>query len=133
MSNDKNKFDNEKKVVPITPEQSEKINEILKVFADMIVSHAKESRDKKSMGGLTDKPLYVPNPNEVDEIIPTMRERLRARYAEGGDTDFPGPDDPIGQTKYMISVLTPPKDSYQAFLLEQLESDLKKLQSKGSK
>jgi len=94
-------------------------------------------RDKKAMGGqvgsLMDKPLYTPSAAQVQDTINILRDGVRQRFAEGGDSNFPGPDDPIGQTKYMISILTPPKDSYQAFLLESLEADLKKLQSKDSK
>ena len=105
-----------------------KLDDFMKAFGDMLVKHSKETRDKKSMGGLMDSPMYYPK----DDVIQKAMLRARKGFADGGG-DFPGPDDPIGQTRYMISVLTPPKDSYQAFLLESLESDLKELLSKDKK
>ena len=115
----------EEKTVTIDPK---KLDEFMKAFGEMLVRHSKESRDKKSMGGLMDSPMYYPK----DDVIQSAMLRARRGFADGGG-DFPGPEDPIGQTRYMISVLTPPKDSYQAFLLESLERDLQELLSKDKK
>ena len=117
----------------LTPEQTEKLHEILKVFSDMLVKHAAETREKKQMGGFIDKPYYMYEPGKND--IETLFAKVKQKLKDGGKVgdDFPGPDDPIGQTKYFINVLSPPSNSYEQFLLESLEADLKKLQSKEGK
>jgi hypothetical protein len=118
------------KTIKLDPKESEKINEILKRFGDMLVKHAKETKPvKKAAGGFIDSPLYLAQPNEVDEIFSTVRARLE----EGGIVDdFSGLDEE-GQIKYFISLLSPPTDSYQAYMLEQLEQDLARFQKTRAK
>lgn len=113
---------NKDEVIEITPEQSEKINEILKVFSEMLVKHSSASRDDKAMGGFVDKTITQPNTDKIIEIINLSRRKME----EGGFVDD-FPTDEEGQLKYFISLLSPPTDSYQAYLLEQMEQDLARM------
>ena len=121
----------EEKGFELTPEQGKKVNEILKVFGEMLQRHAKESRKSKAKGGFVDKEIYQARPDDVIGVMQNVRRRL---LDEGGFLDnFPGPDDPIGQTKYFISVLSPPSNEMEAYYLEQLERDLARLQKTRAK
>ena len=108
----------EKKVVPITPEQSEEINKIVEKFGEYLVKLSQ--RDSKAYGGIVDKAIYYP-----DNYNATLNQ-IRRKYEEGGIAiDFP--EDEEGQLRYYISLLDPPKDYYQAYIKEQMEQDLDRL------
>ena len=121
----------DEKMIELSPEQSTKLNEILKTFGEMLQRHAKESREDKAQGGFVDKEIYQAKP---DDVIGVMQKVRRKMLDDGGFlTDFPGPDDPIGQTKYFISVLSPPSNEIEQYYLEQLERDLARLQKTRAK
>ena len=64
----------EDKVVPITPEQSEKINKIVEKFADYLVKLA--NRDRKVDGGFVDKAIYYPN--YLQQQLTSLRKKIRS-------------------------------------------------------
>ena len=118
----------EKPPITLTPEEGERLNEILKQYADMLVRLSQ--RDRKKLGGITnniDKDVRQPDVNPIFLMI----ERARIKLSQGGFIDnFPGPEDEEGQIRYFINVLTPPKDAMEQYYLEQLERDLEKLKQK---
>ena len=118
----------EKPPITLTPEEGERLNEILKQYADMLVRLSQ--RDRKKLGGITnnvDKDVRQPDVNPIFLMI----DRARIELSQGGFIDnFPGPEDEEGQIRYFINVLTPPKDAMEQYYLEQLERDLEKLKQK---
>ena len=118
----------EKPPIVLTPEEGERLNDILKQYADMLVRLSK--RDEKRLGGIVnniDKDIRQPDQNPILMMI----DRARVKLSNGGFIDnFPGPEDEEGQIRYFISVLTPPKDAMEQYYLEQLERDLDKLKQK---
>ena len=118
----------EKPPIVLTPEEGERLNDILKQYADMLVRLSQ--RDSKRLGGIVnniDKDIRTPESNPVLMMI----DRARVKLSNGGFIDnFPGPEDEEGQIRYFISVLTPPKDAMEQYYLEQLERDLDKLKQK---
>ena len=118
----------EKPPIVLSPEEGEKLNDILKQYADMLVRLSQ--RDSKRLGGIVnniDKDIRTPESNPVLMMI----DRARVKLSNGGFIDnFPGPEDEEGQIRYFINVLTPPKDAMEQYYLEQLERDLEKLKQK---
>ena len=125
MPNDDTK---EKPPIVLSPEEGERLNDILKQYADMLVRLSQ--RDSKRLGGIVnniDKDIRTPESNPVLMMI----DRARVKLSNGGFIDnFPGPEDEEGQIRYFINVLTPPKDAMEQYYLEQLERDLEKLKQK---
>ena len=118
----------EKPPIVLTPEEGERLNDILKQYADMLVRLSQ--RDSKRLGGIVnniDKDIRTPESNPVLMMI----DRARVKLSQGGFIDnFPGPEDEEGQIRYFINVLTPPRDAMEQYYLEQLERDLEKLKQK---
>ena len=118
----------EDKVVPITPEQSEKINKIVEKFADYLVKLA--NRDRKGDGGFVDKAIYYPN--YLQQQLTSLRKKIRNNFDNGGMVhDIP--EDEEGQTRYLINILTPPTNAWEAHIREQLELDLQRMQKTRGK
>ena len=115
----------EKPPIVLSPDEGEKLNDILKKYADML-----SQRDSKRLGGIVnniDKDIRTPESNPVLMMI----DRARVKLSQGGFIDnFPGPEDEEGQIRYFINVLTPPRDAMEQYYLEQLERDLEKLKQK---
>ena len=118
----------EKPPIVLSPEEGERLNNILKQYADMLVRLSQ--RDSKRLGGIVnniDKDIRTPESNPVLMMI----DRARVKLSQGGFIDnFPGPEDEEGQIRYFINVLTPPRDAMEQYYLEQLERDLEKLKQK---
>ena len=118
----------EEKVVPITPEQSEKINKIVEKFADYLVRLA--HRDRKADGGVIDKAITYPD--HYFERLTSFRNKIRKQFDNGGMVhDIP--EDEEGQTRYLINILTPPTNAWEAYIREQLELDLQRMQKTRGK
>lgn len=114
----------EEKVIPITPEQSEKINKIIEQFADYLIKSTE--RNRKADGGFVDKAIYYP------AILQQKLTSFRHRLNDGGMV-HDMPEDEEGQLKYFINVLTPPHNEMEQMIREQLELDLQKLQKTRGK
>lgn len=113
----------------LTPDQRANILKALDVFGRFLVEDAKKEDNKFAAGGFVDKAVYAA---EVDPRVNLMKQ-VRAKMEEGGlVNDFENLDEE-GQIKYFISLLTPPTDSMQAYMREQLEVDLAKLQKTRAK
>ena len=119
----------EEKLIELSPEQSAKLDEILKTFGEMLQKHAKESREDKAQGGFIDKEIYQAKPDDVIGVMQNVQRRL---LEDGGFIDD-FPKDEEGQIRYFISVLSPPSNSMEAYYLEQLERDLDRLQKTRAK
>jgi hypothetical protein len=113
----------------LTPEQRANILKALDVFGRFLVEDAKKEDNKFAGGGFVDKAVYAA---EVDPRVNLMKQ-VRAKMEEGGLVDDFENLDEEGQIKYFISLLTPPTDSMQAYMREQLEVDLAKLQKTRAK
>ena len=119
----------DEKGIELSPEQSAKLNEILKTFGEMLQKHAKELREDKAKGGFVEKEIYQAKP---DDVIGVMQKVRRKMLDEGGFIDN-FPTDEEGQIRYFISVLSPPSNAMEQYYLEQLELDLAKLQKTRAK